>query len=592
MLKKMLVVIVCISFLAAFMPQKTYCQGDDSFRMQLESILYSFKNYRFSTISIYKLKDKKDIVKIIKKRDDAASMGGDVNVPGSGGIKIEEISKGIELAVMQLIEKDARAGVTESKTKRDLDDNSLPIPDDAKFKQIYNYYRKTGKEPTIKVQDVYIITTRKDKETLVPNTIIGAIISFVEDGNNIGLKQKVTNPSPNNIYTYPELKEFPLDPNEFRSNNLYGLFENAFLQGNVVDVTLEAQGIGTLIIMFPPQAGVTRSLIQTEAVISSYDVQKFKRISEGQAFDLTDKLNEVIVSPDLISWKKFSYITQQSYDGTQFDTLSRITNVGPPKFGLELKYGLESINYPSFWSERMTLSAIWQGVKLGIVLPTNGYSTVTKDVLKIDRKLTFAGIGLAGEADFPLPIIPKSGIFHTNFSYVFGDAEEGPVKRNLDPDIYTTNSADNDYLIRFNAQLHYTFGIAIDNDYMLRFGLGGTFYTAEKWYNRLGKDPETGDNKIYYEKLGEETIGGVSGRIEFMARNVATPYGAVLQYFDEGLFTNLWLQVPIIENTLALRIDAKGYFKAFADQPRAWETNSKGEKLSVFIPMLRFIVNF
>jgi hypothetical protein len=589
MLKKMLVVVICVSFLAAILPQKACSQSDESFRMQLESILYSFKNYRFSTISIYKLKDKKDIVKIIKRRDEAASTGEE----GASTTNTVDVTKmGVELAVLQSIEKDVNAGLTESKIKRNLDDNSLPIPEDAKFKTIYNYYKskiKIGK--TRQVQDVYVVTTRKDKETLVPNTIIGVIMSYVEDGTYVTLKNKLNMPSPTNIYTYPELKEFPLDPKEFSSNNLYGLIENSFLQGNVQDVTLEAKGIGTIINFFPAQAGVTRSLIQTEAVISSYDVQKFKRISEGQPLDITDKLNEVIISPDLISWKRFSYILQDngstdSEGRISYDTLGRITNLAPPKFGIELKYGLDAINYPSFWSERMTLSAVWQGVKLGIVLPTNGYSSVTKDVLNVERKLTYAGVGIAGEADFPMAIIPKSGIFQGNFSYVFGDAKEGPIQRNLDPDTYTTNSTDLDHIIRFHAQLHYTFGVAIDYDYMLRFGLGGTIYTAENWYNKSKENPETRSNEISYQMYNSESIGGVSGKIEFMARNVATPYGAVLQYFDEGIYTNVWLQVPIVENTFALRIDAKGYFKAFADQPRAWESKS------VFIPMARFIVNF
>jgi len=134
--------------------------------------------------------------------------------------------------------------------------------------------------------------------------------------------------------------------------------------------------------------------------------------------------------------------------------------------------------------------------------------------------------------------------------------------------------------------LHYTFGVAIDDDYMLRFGLGGTMYMMEKWFNNLIVDPETRDSKIKYEMLDDETIGGVSGRIELMTRNVATPYGASIQYFDEALYTNLWLQVPIVENTFSIRIDAKGYFKAFTNTPRIWENKS------VFIPMVRFIVNF
>ena len=87
-------------------------------------------------------------------------------------------------------------------------------------------------------------------------------------------------------------------------------------------------------------------------------------------------------------------------------------------------------------------------------------------------------------------------------------------------------------------------------------------------------------------KDGDETVGGLSGKIEIMAKNIATPYGAAVQYFDEALMANLWLQIPVIENTLALRIDAKGYFVAFREDVHAWENSS------VFTPMARVIVNF
>jgi len=152
---------------------------------------------------------------------------------------------------------------------------------------------------------------------------------------------------------------------------MYDLLVNAFLQGNVEDRTLEAQGIGTLITFFAPKAGITKSLLNKEGVVSSFDIQMFKRISEGQAYDITDKFNELIVSPDLISWRRYDY-PQLVYSDGFIDTIDRITNYELPKYGVELKYGAEAINYPSFWSERLTLNAIWQGVKLGIILPTNG----------------------------------------------------------------------------------------------------------------------------------------------------------------------------------------------------------------------------
>jgi hypothetical protein len=143
---------------------------------------------------------------------------------------------------------------------------------------------------------------------------------------------------------------------------------------------------------------------------------------------------------------------------------------------------------------------------------------------------------------------------------------------------------DFDFLVRLNAQLHYTFAIAIDQNYWFRFGIGGTIYNVERWYNDLDSSSEI--NKLKFRKLDDETIGGISGRIEFMTKNIITPFGAFVQYFDESLSTGLWLQIPIIEKTLALRLDAKGFFSAFKNQPHKWESKS------VFVPSARLIVNF
>lgn len=573
MFKKISKLVLCLALVSIVLPIGLSSQGDESFRIKLESILYSYKNYRFSMVSVYKLKEIRDISKLIKERD-AVLMGGE----GAGKADAEAL-KGVDATTLQVIEREAKAGSSLINVQRALIQRSLPIPDNVEA--IYQYYAPTA-GPDKRVRNVYVVTTRKAPDAIMPHNLIAMIIDY-EDANS--LKKQLDNSSPSNIFTNPELKEFALNPVEYRADNMYDLLVNAFLQGNVEDRTLEAQGIGTLITFFAPKAGITKSLLSKEGTVSSFDIQMFKRISEGQAYDITDKFNELIVSPDLISWRRYDY-PQLVYSDGFIDTIDRITNYELPKYGVELKYGAEAINYPSFWSERLTLNAIWQGVKLGIILPTNGWSSLTTDLYKIQRKLTYAGVGISGEADFPFAVIPKSGIFIANFAYVLGDAVEGPVKRNLDPDSYETITTDNDYLIRYNAQLHYTFGVAIDESYLLRFGLGGTIYGVEKWYNKLVVDPDTRQNTISYEQLDGEAVGGISGRIEFMARKVATPFGLSAQYFDEGLYTNLWLQVPIVENSISVRLDAKGYFKAFADQPRAWENKS------VFMPMARVIVNF
>jgi hypothetical protein len=119
---------------------------------------------------------------------------------------------------------------------------------------------------------------------------------------------------------------------------------------------------------------------------------------------------------------------------------------------------------------------------------------------------------------------------------------------------------------------------------LFRFGLGATFYQVEKWFYDL----DTADfrRKLVFRKYDDASVGDVSIRIDFMANNIATPFGANVQYFNGGIGGGLWLQVPIIKNTLALRIDGRGYFVPFKDKPEEWE--NKG----YFVPMVRFIVNF
>ncbi len=140
-------------------------------------------------------------------------------------------------------------------------------------------------------------------------------------------------------------------------------------------------------------------------------------------------------------------------------------------------------------------------------------------------------------------------------------------------------------MIRGNATLHYTFAVAVDSDYWFRFGVGGTGYAAEKWFDDMNTDDPL-NPKIEYSKAESESVVGLSGKVDFMAKEVTTPFGASIQYFDESLSGMIWLQIPIVPNTFAIQLDAKGYFTAFKKDPRPWEHTS------LFTPMARFIVNF
>lgn len=582
MRKKISLSILSVLILTIFFQNIAEAQVEENFRMRLESILSRFKNYRYSQISLYRITDIQQIRKAIKAKEALDGMAGTTGEVGG-----DEVLQDLSPAQISRIERGVNEDKTMTAVQRDLILANLPVPPN--LEEVYNFYLAKRTGPSAQLRNAYVITTRMPKDGIVPHTIIAMIVSYEDEVN---IKDNINNPQPKNVYTRPELIDFTLDVDEdYAADNMYGLVVNSFQQGLIEDKTLEAQGVGTFASFAPRKYGVSKSLIEKESEISLYDIQKFKRISEGQPNDIINKHNEVVAGPDLISWKMYE-TPRIVYEDGYIDTLSDINNMNLPKIGFELKYGNESINYPSFWSERMTASAIWKNAKLGIILPTAGWAGLAED-MDIQRKLTFGGVGIATELDFPIRVIPQSGVFSLKMGYVFGNAQEAEYKNlnfisngmptpNYDQDVAMANS---DYMIRFNGQLHYTFALAIDKSYHLRFGLGGTFYTVEDWYYQ-SEENEFGQEILKYKQGGTETVGGISSRIDFMAKDISTPFGASVQYFDEGLFADLWLQIPVVQNTLAFNIGAKGYVKLFPDEIRDWEQES------LFIPSARVIVNF
>ena len=493
--------------------------------------------------------------------------------------------KSLEPNVAAFINRGVASGSTCDKIREDMLSEGLIPPEGQIYEKICTGL-KQGDNIQDLVENAYLITTRPTRGQL-PSTVIAMIIS---DRASDDIEKNLKSKASTDIYTNEELKAFRLDTT-FSSSNLYDLMVNAIMQGNIENKTLDAQGIGKAEWFAPRVYGKTFSLIGSETDITPSDVQKFMRISEGQALDYGTKSNEVIASLDLISWKRYNKSTYTDNAGNLVVDSSANSNDGLPIFGIELKYGADNISYPSFWSERMTVSALWQSVKLGIILPTDGWSAMTSSVYNIDRKLTNGGVGLSGTFDFPFKVVPQSGVFKLSGNYVFGDAKAPSYKsRDLsDPDAFVIGTGGTDYLLRTDVQLHYTFGVAIDNDYWFRFGIGGTIYAAESWnYSKIpNTDPNSEfANKLVYTKSGSETVGGLSGKIEFLSKNITTPFGGSVQYFDEALGLNVWLQIPVVEKVFAIRLDASGYIVAFRGTPHAWENQS------VFIPQARFIINF
>lgn len=553
----------------------------------VSSILSRFKNYRFGAVNVYKITTPEEIKEIVESKRKKKA--------GAGGAGDEKCLEEVDPNIKDLVKNEILAGNSQSGIAREIIMKGYPPLSDDELTCVYNalYQQLMGASEALSPK-AYLITSRPAKGQ-IPDRIIGMIYMEQEfDLANQEVREDLAFVSTDNVYSYDKLKETAIDPAKYGYANLYDLTYAYLIQGNFENETMAARGIGTKDYIYIDKVyGVSQPLIQDNR-IGSKDIQMYKRISEGQPERYTGKNNVLTVSPDLIKWVQYDQQFARKRDGSiATDSLGnqildprKASNDYLPNFGVELKYGIEGVNYPSFWSNRMTLSAIWKNVKFGFILPTDGWAAFSEDVFKQNRTMTYGGIGIAGVLDFPFAIIPRSDVFQVQFGYVFGDAESGPNTKNIttDPLTFMRNGANNDYLMRFNTQLHYTFGISIDDDYFMRFSVGGTGYSMEKWGYELNDD--INEPKVNLENRSSEFVGGISGKLEFMTTNNTTPFGGGIQYFDESLQFDGWVQVPIVENTFSIRLEANGYAVAFRKNPRPWEVNS------LIVPMARLIYVF
>ena len=573
---------------------------------KLKLMLSNFNNVRFSSVSYYELNDRqvRSLKEIIKRKLDI----GDEVVEESSSFNSQQQdvmdSARTQLLVDEIRKLMANRVRTFPEVRRafDGDRDGFEYLEDYNANDIELRLAFQMAQPRVATKaDIYrmfLITTPVYEQGTVPD-IVALILckeridkdeyeSYLINFYNTVLGNSLA--SEKNILTYPELMNFIIEEesDETKTTNLYDKLIVEFRQGNFQQITQEVRGIGTEL-KFVNTYGKTSSMIMNENNITNQDIGQFIRVSEGQPFDYT-KSNELVLSYDLISYKRYQMDYYEDEEG-KLVAYSYATNANLPSIGLELKYGLDEIGYPSIWSDRMMLRAIWDNAKLGVVLPSSGWSSLSEDLFDLDRKMTYAGVGVSGTLDFPMRIIPQSGIFSLSGSYVFGDAQEAKYKNrrqryeehgfSYDPD----SPLDNDYLIRYTGQLHYTFGFTIDGSYLLRFGLGATIYGAEKWHDVL----DTVDFEPTYnmKKANHETIGSISMKFEFMSTDVSTPFGASLQYFDETIFASAWLQIPIVRESFFLRVEGRAFSAAFRETIRPWE--NKG---IVFLPSARLIFNF
>ncbi len=258
-----------------------------------------------------------------------------------------------------------------------------------------------------------------------------------------------------------------------------------------------------------------------------------------------------------------------------------------PKWGVEVLNNFDEINYPSIWGGRLTVNALLENVKIGAVLPQPrfGGNTVDSSGIGSQPQRILGGYGIAFSGDFDAPILDNSGLFNFHASYTFGEAEtDAMLPRQVERTMFQDNTFEDNvtsegerlYLIRFAFQSYYSFGLYADNDahHLFRMKLGGTVYGVDE-YSRdvltvLNSDlPVEGEPML--TKNSSKTIGGLSAKIEYMKGGTNIPYGVGIQYFDESLLSNLWIQFVVARN-LDLKLEGK-FFTALRD-PQPWENNS------------------
>jgi hypothetical protein len=487
--------------------------------------------------------------------------------------------------------------------------------DDREYEKYYRLYTKWQDELFSRA---YIVTTRF--RTGEPFEIIGLLTS----GNKEMVSKIDENiDPPKGIFLANDLQRVGSPDTLGIAKTLYEYLERKILQNDAENVTAEAQGIGEDATFLPQKYGTTYP-------INEDDIQQYLRITDGQPQEY-DSPNELTIGLfDLIRFRHYGKLEEFDEEGNLIpddaegdSTVKRIYNKNLPLYGVELRYGMPEINYPSLWSERMTLNVMWQSNKFGIILPTNGWSSLATDVFSAQRKLTHAGLGIYGSLDFPIKLVNQGGVFNFNGSYVFGPAASNPVStqfmfagRNTSgqSDSASYRSLDLSYLPRFHAQAHYSFAVDIDRTAFFRFKLGATMYVIQRFAELEQQNGNDENGRPIYEKKnrqidqysyddlstlnrfdqlkiaamnglqGSEVVAGLSGRIEFMNRSRTVPWGASMQFFDGSISGDVWAQVPVV-NGFDLRIMAQ-YFQVALRDPKPWEEQT------IVQPSLQMLFNF
>ncbi|MCS6809111.1 MAG: hypothetical protein RML40_10130 [Bacteroidota bacterium] len=320
-------------------------------------------------------------------------------------------------------------------------------------------------------------------------------------------------------------------------------------------------------------------------MIAEDRVDEYLMITEGEPHKVIDVgkdfSDEIVIGfADLISWRHYQDPASMQGDPTKL-----------PQYGVEMRFGHDDIGYPSLWSERVCLNALWDANKLGLILPTSLWAPQILPILTLPSRFTTLqnSVGLTGNFDFPFKLIERSGVFNVAGSVMLGNSvaynDRGPFANEFETGIPDSLRIRKSFLMRWHGLINYTFSIGIndpDKDnlgYNLRFKIGVAGYQMEQWIPRsLGAEFVPGTDRTTSLKFSPFF------RIEYMSYGLSVPFGAYIQYFDGAGSGMAWLQVPISDTGFltAIRIDGR-IFLPIVRGPYEWESSL------VAVPSLRFI---
>ena len=549
-----------------------HAQGDGAYDAKFKSALNSVMNYRYGDISVFNIEGELFL-----------QIQNLLNPPPNDSLKLEDrLREGNKGAIVDAVE----AAITEELTSVDeingfLGKDFSPSEVNSKEVQAYVQYKvELYRYNEDKFAKAYIVSTKYLRNGSDDDLAVIALI-LTKAGRSKHL-ENLGSVKNGVVLTRAELKkQAPPETEKIYSDQLYGFLKDQILQNNVTNVTLAIQGIDDVDTRF------VRQVFGNAVGIPEDDVQQYMKITNGIPVSYVGPNELTISAADLISYRRYRpdpttklmKVMVMDSTGVESETEVEVTtyNSRLAQYGFEVRYGLEDINYPTLWSERMSLNAVWSQARLGVILPTSGWADLATSFGNA-RSMTSAGFGVNASLEVPIKIIAESGVFNFSGSYVFDDAT-GTDRKRKDSLLGTPF----DFLVRFHANAQYTFAIRVDESNLFRFRLGGTGYSVERWFDKDTVTSE-GDQTTVFRKFDSKFIGGVSGKIEFMNTSWSTPLGASLQYFDEAVLGNVWLQIQASSN-LGFRLDVNMFTPVFRD-PRAWENSA------VFMPSLRAILNF